>query len=71
MVDRGAVAAMHGSPWAYDQHVPIIFAGMDIEPQVIDRRVHPIDVAPTLSALLSIVSPASAQGVPLTEVLQD
>ena len=65
------MAAMHGSPWAYDQHVPIIFAGMDIEPRVIDRRVHPIDVAPTMSALSSILSPASAQGVPLAETLQD
>jgi arylsulfatase A-like enzyme len=30
--------------------------------------VHPIDVAPTLSALLGISAPGAAQGVALTEV---
>ncbi|MEP1471786.1 MAG: alkaline phosphatase family protein [Halieaceae bacterium] len=69
LFDRGAVAAMHGSPWAYDTHVPIIFAGPGIEPATVNRRVHPIDVAPTLSALLQIPSPAAAQGKSLTEVI--
>jgi hypothetical protein len=37
---------MHGSPWRYDSYVPIIFAGANVEPQTIHRRVHPVDVAP-------------------------
>ena len=69
MFDRGPVAAMHGSPWAYDTHVPIIFSGKGINPGTVDRRVHPIDVAPTLSALLNIHPPAAAQGTPLAEVI--
>jgi predicted AlkP superfamily pyrophosphatase or phosphodiesterase len=69
MFERGPVAAMHGSPWSYDQHVPIIFAGPGIKPGRVQRLVHPIDVAPTLSALLKLSPPAAAQGTVLEEVL--
>ena len=70
MFERGPVAAMHGSPWSYDTHVPIIFAGKGIKPAQVDRLVHPIDVAPTLSAILKISPPAAAQGTILKEVIQ-
>jgi arylsulfatase A-like enzyme len=70
MFEKGAIAAMHGSPWNYDTHVPIIFAGMGIRGQQVDRAVHPVDVAPTLSALLGMSAPAAAQGTVLVEVLQ-
>ena len=69
MFDRGAVAAMHGSPWGYDTHVPIIFAGHEINAAQVTRLVHPIDVAPTLSALLHMSPPAAAQGTTLVEVV--
>lgn len=68
--ERGPVAAMHGSPWRYDTHVPIIFSGRRIRARTIHRLVHPVDVAPTLAALLGMTAPSSAQGTPLTEVLQ-
>ena len=70
MFEKGAVAAMHGSPWRYDTHVPIIFSGPGIRPQRVSRRVHPVDVAPTLSALLGLSAPAGSEGVVLKEVLQ-
>ena len=44
MFDRGPVAAIHGSPWSYDTHVPVIFAGQGIKPAHVDRLVHPIDL---------------------------
>jgi len=69
MFERGPVAAMHGSPWSYDTHVPIIFAGQGIKPARVDRLVHPIDVAPTLSAILNISPPAAAEGSVLEEVI--
>jgi len=68
LFDRGPVGAMHGSPWAYDTHVKIIFAGPGIKPARIHRRVHPVDVAPTLSALLGLSPPAAAEGRVLEEV---
>jgi predicted AlkP superfamily pyrophosphatase or phosphodiesterase len=66
--DEGPVVAMHGSPWSYDTHVPIIFVGDGIPAQVIHRRVQPADVAPTLAMILGMSPPASAQGTLLHEV---
>jgi hypothetical protein len=70
LFDKGPVSAMHGSPWRYDTHVPIIFMGPGIRPQTIHRRVHPVDVAPTIAALIGMTPPGSAQGSPLVEVSQ-
>jgi len=66
--DKGPVAAMHGSPWSYDTHVPVIFAGAGIPSKMVYRQVQPADVAPTLAALLGMSPPASAQGTVLPEV---
>jgi len=70
LLEEGLIAAMHGSPWRYDTHVPIIFAGAGIASQSVNRLVHPVDVAPTMTTLLGMTAPASSQGVPLQEVLQ-
>jgi predicted AlkP superfamily pyrophosphatase or phosphodiesterase len=70
LFDKGPVAVMHGSPWRYDTHVPIIFAGLSIQPQTIHRPVHPVDVAPTMAALLGMTPPSSAAGSLLKEVLE-
>jgi arylsulfatase A-like enzyme len=66
--DKGPVAGMHGSPWNYDTHVPVIFAGAGMNAEMVYRRIQPADVAPTLSALLGMSPPASAQGTILPEV---
>ena len=68
---KGPVAAMHGSPWRYDTHVPIVFAGAGVPDGAVHRLVHPVDVAPTLSALLGMTAPGAARGTILTEVLGD
>ena len=70
LFDKGPVVAMHGSPWRYDTHVPIIFTGPGIQPGRVHRPVHPVDVAPTIAALLGMTPPSSAQGTPLEEVLK-
>jgi predicted AlkP superfamily pyrophosphatase or phosphodiesterase len=69
MFERGAVAGMHGSPWIYDTHVPLIFVSPGVKSASIYRTVHLIDVAPTLSAMLGISAPASSQGEVLWEAL--
>jgi len=71
MFERGPVGAMHGSPWAYDSHVKIIFSGPGIKAAEINRLVHPVDVAPTLSALVGLSPPAAAQGEVLVEVVNN
>jgi len=65
---KGPVVGMHGSPWNYDTHVPVIFAGPGIPATRVQRRVQPADVAPTLAAILGMSPPASAQGNVLKEV---
>jgi hypothetical protein len=59
----------HGTPWSYDSEVPIMLLGKGIKPGVYAHVPHPIDVAPTVSAVLELGSPASNEGVPLTEAL--
>jgi arylsulfatase A-like enzyme len=63
------VASTHGSPWRYDTYVPIIFAGMGIPAQRIDRLVHTVDVAPTLSLMVGAKPPTGAFDGPLEEVI--
>jgi len=70
LYEKGPIAAMHGAPWRYDTYVPILFAGPGIDARTIHRPVHPVDVAPTLSAYLGVKPPSSAVGAPLTEVLR-
>ena len=67
--EKGPIAAMHGSPWRYDTQVPILFAGPGVPAQRVHRRVHPVDVAPTLAAWLGVKLPSAAVGKPLGEVL--
>jgi len=69
LYEKGPVAVMHGSPWRYDTHVPVIFSGPQISEKTVYRDVFPADVAPTLSAYLGVKSPSSAVGNPLKEVL--
>jgi len=67
---KGPIAGMHGSPWSYDTHVPLIFVSSRIASQMIYRLVQPADLAPTLAALLGMSPPASAQGTVLPEVFE-
>jgi predicted AlkP superfamily pyrophosphatase or phosphodiesterase len=61
--------ANHGSPYEYDQRVPLIFVGPGIEPQSVKRAVRSVDLAPTLAAILGIVPPDDLDGVVLEEAV--
>ena len=68
--DGLTVATTHGSPWQYDQHVPIIFAGYRLRASKVYRRVETVDVATTLSHFMGIRLPSGAGGKPLIELLE-
>lgn len=70
LFERGAIGVMHGSPWRYDTHVPIIFAGFGTEQAMAANPVRTVDVAPTLSGLLGIKQPSNARGRVLPEVVR-
>lgn len=63
-----SIAAIHGSPWAYDTYVPIFFAGSKVPAQIIRRRVSPIDIAPTITSYLGVKPPSGSVGTVLWEI---
>lgn len=63
-------AATHGSPYKYDTHVPVYFAGWKVKPQRITRQVSPEDIAVTLSATLDIGYPDKSTGSVLAEIAE-
>jgi predicted AlkP superfamily pyrophosphatase or phosphodiesterase len=44
----------HGTPYNYDQHVPILLMGYGIQPGEYDGEATPADIAPTLASLCGI-----------------
>ncbi len=65
MVGTG-YAATHGSPHAYDTHVPIALYGPRwVQPGRIDTPVQVVDIAPTLARWLQVAAPARSEGTPL------
>jgi len=54
--------ATHGSPYDYDSHVPLMFAGRGITPGKYSGSVPTVDIAPTLAALLGIAAPDDLDG---------
>jgi predicted AlkP superfamily pyrophosphatase or phosphodiesterase len=66
---RGAIVdldrAVHGSPYEYDRHVPLIFMGYGIRAGSSAEPVGVVDVAPTLARLAGINFPSGLDGRPL------
>lgn len=70
LLDPGPIAVMHGSPWRYDTHVPVIFAGPGIKPMQTGRYIGTTDVAVTLANIFGTTQPSGASGEVLSEVLR-
>lgn len=64
-----AYAAMHGSPYSYDTHVPVVIVAPGVEPRRVHRTIGPEDIAPTIAAMLGIPNPSGCVGEPLVEAL--
>ena len=62
-------AATHGTLHAYDQRVPVILKGADIQPGQYLQEATPADIAPTL-AFLTGVTLAQADGRVLVEAIR-
>jgi hypothetical protein len=56
------VAYMHGSPWAYDVSIPLMFAGPAVRTGEYSGSAVQQDVAPTLAAALGVRMPPTATG---------
>ncbi|MGB5654767.1 MAG: alkaline phosphatase family protein, partial [Robiginitalea sp.] len=62
--------AGHGSGYEYDTHVPLLWFGKGIPKGSSVRKVHPVDIAPTLGRMLKLQGPEEMTGTPLSEVLE-
>jgi predicted AlkP superfamily pyrophosphatase or phosphodiesterase len=63
LVSGRAQGTTHGSPHAYDTHVPILLYGPSwVRPGRIDRKAEVADIAPTLSRLLRVPPPSASEG---------
>ena len=64
-----ATGTSHGTPYDYDNHIPVIFFGPGIRPGAYWGKIAMNDIAPTLSALLGIEAPSGSIGRVLNELL--
>jgi predicted AlkP superfamily pyrophosphatase or phosphodiesterase len=58
------------SPYTYDTHVPLTWYGWKVTRQSINRPVTLVDIAPTISHLLSIAAPSGATGKILYDLIK-
>jgi len=65
-----AEGTTHGTPYDYDNHVPVIFFGPEIKPGQYSEQIVVNDIAPTLTAILGVEKPSGAFGRILGEILE-
>ena len=63
--------ATHGSPYAYDTHVPLLWRGWKVSHGTSNAPFDIIDIAPTLSAMLHITEPNGTTGKVIGAVMPD
>ncbi len=58
----------HGTMWAYDTHVPLLWYGWGIKQGETVENTYISDIAPTLAILLRILEPNGSVGTPIEEL---
>ena len=64
-ISKSPYGASHGTPYDWDSHVPIIFAGNRIQGKKVFKRTMTVDFAPTIAAYLGLEIPSKVDGKPL------
>jgi len=70
VVEHSGTKTTHGSPYYYDNDVPLIFWGADFKTGRYEGAAHIIDVAPTLAKILNVDLPPGSGSRILTEALK-
>ncbi len=68
LIASRSTGTTHGSTYRYDTHIPIVFWNTEMKPEHISRRIHSVDIAPTLAHVLGISYSHSVDGMPLKEL---
>ena len=58
----GSSGTTHGSPYAYDRDIPLVFYGGAIVPGKVSAAAASVDIATTLAALLQLPTPLGLDG---------
>jgi len=69
-ISRSKTGTTHGSGYAYDTHVPLLFYGNGIKKGKSAHYYPIVNIAPTLSNLLKITEPNGSTGKTILEVLK-
>ena len=67
----GKGGTSHGSPWAYDTHVPLLFYGFGIQPGFTIEKTNVEDIVPTVAAIIGVQPPMGCTGMAIDDVLED
>jgi predicted AlkP superfamily pyrophosphatase or phosphodiesterase len=70
IVSSRTYGSTHGSPYAYDTHVPVLFWWNGIVPKTITREIYSADIAPTLAKIAGFPYPQGIDGAPLKEIVK-
>ncbi len=62
------LAATHGSPFRYDTHVPVLFAGSSLKSAEVSRAVDVRSIAVTVAGVIGVPAPEGATFSVLSEV---
>ena len=68
-IKYGRTGTTHGSPYAYDTHVPCLFYGSGVNSGSTFSKTYTRDIAPTISAILGIPYPNGTTGSPIGEAI--
>ena len=65
----GKVGTTHGTPWVYDQNVPLLLYGHGVRKGKLYRETNTRDIAPTLSVIMGVPFPSGTTGSPVIEAI--
>ena len=64
------VGATHGTMYAYDSHIPLLWMGWGVKQGTSHRTVYMSDIAATVAALLKIQVPSGNVGSVIGELIK-
>ena len=68
-IENFTQVATHGTPYAYDTHIPLLFMGWKVKHHIDYNPIDMTDIAPTLAALLHIQEPSGSVGKVIVPLL--
>ena len=68
-IEYGATGTSHGTTYAYDTHVPLIFFGWNVKAGETHERKEITEIAPTIAQKINISFPNGTEAKVLTEIL--